>query len=188
MGDYGKTGKPGGVRGSCQRRGLRAQSEIPVNIERVLLRAAEDGTFRERLLEDPAGALEGASLTGSEQAMLLAMDRTILTTLIDRFRSGSRPRSRFAQKVASAVAGTLLLTTAACGSGDDMAGGAGPDLPPDGYDVEAADMPDISAGVDPGWPDPDVAPDPVDEPVSDLVDDDAGDEDAEDAEDAGEEG
>jgi hypothetical protein len=184
MGDYGKTGKPGTVRGSCQRHGLRAQSEIPVNIERVLLRAAEDGAFRGRLLEDPAGALEGESLTGSERAMLLAMNRSILTTMIDRFVPGEKPRSGFARKVASAVAGTLLLTTAACGSGDDMAGGAGPDMPPDGYDVEAADMPDISAGVDPGWPDPDAVPDPVDEPVSDLEDDDAG---AEDAEDAGEE-
>lgn len=177
MGKYGKTGRPGDVRGSCQRRGLRAASEIPVSIERVLLRAAEDGAFRERLLEDPASALEGASLTGSERAMLLAMNRTILATLIDRFEPGEKPRGRFAQKVAAAVAGTLILTTAACGSGDDMAGGAGPDMPPDGYDVEASDMPEVSAGVDASWPDPDAAPDPVD----DLTDDDAGDEDAEDA-------
>ncbi|MBW2261171.1 MAG: hypothetical protein JRG91_04290, partial [Deltaproteobacteria bacterium] len=74
MGEYGKTGKPGEVRGSCQRRGLRTESEIPVGIERVLLRAAEDEAFRERLLEDPAAALKGERLAGSETAMLLAMD------------------------------------------------------------------------------------------------------------------
>lgn len=180
MGDYGKTGKPGEVRGSCERHGLRTRREIPVGIERVLLRAAEDEAFRDRLLGDPAAALEAESLTGSERAMLVAMDRSILTTLIDRFRPGSRPRSRFARKVAAAVAGTLIITTAACGSGDQQAGGAGPDLPPDGYDVEAWDMPEVSAGVDASWPDPDAAPDPV----SDLDDDD-GDEDAEDAEEEG---
>jgi len=175
MGEYGKTGKPGAVRGSCQRRGLRAQSEISVNIERVLLRAAEDEAFCARLLEDPAGALEAESLTGSETAMLLAMDRSILETLIERFVPGKKPRGRFAKKVAAAVAGTLILTTAACGSGDNMLGGAGPDIP-DGYDVEAADMPLVDIGVDASWPDPDAAPDPVD----DLADDEDADEDAED--------
>jgi hypothetical protein len=169
MGEYGKTGKPGEVRGSCQRRGLRAKSEIPVNIERVLLRASEDEAFRERLLEDPAAALEGESLTGSERAMLLAMNRTILVTLIDRFAPGKKPRGRFAKKVAAAVAGTLILTTAACGSSDQQAGGAGPG------DIEAPDMPEVSAGVDPGWPDPDVAPDPTEDAEDEG-------EDAEDAE------
>ena len=186
MGKYGKTGKPGDVRGSCERHGLRSRREIPVGIERVLLRAAEDGAFREALLEDPAAALEGSSLTGPERAMLLAMDRSILTALIDRFVPGKNPRGRFAQKVAAAVAGTLIITTAACGSGDQAAGGAGPDMPPDGYDVEAWDMPEVSAGVDASWPDPDAAPDPVEDPGSDLADDDAGDEDAEDAEEDGE--
>ncbi|MBW2263241.1 MAG: hypothetical protein JRG91_14825, partial [Deltaproteobacteria bacterium] len=123
-------------------------------------------------------ALKGERLAGSETAMLLAMDRSILETLIDRFVPGKKPRGSFARKVAAAVAGTLIITTAACGSGDQQCGGAGPDMPPDGYDVEAADMPDISAGVDASWPDPDAAPDPVDD-LADDEDADAEDEDGE---------
>lgn len=47
-------------------------------VEAVLRQAAEDIRFREQLLTEPAGALEGFDLTPEERQVLSSMRRTAL--------------------------------------------------------------------------------------------------------------
>jgi hypothetical protein len=166
------------VKGSHQRRSFKRKVEIPVNVERVLIKAATDEAFRAWLLEDRQAALaEGHfQLSDPERAMLANMDRSMLEAMAARFAPGSRRVGRFARKVASAVAGTMLVTTAACGDGKtdsdvynpDTVGGIWPDMPevtdePDMIDEDVADIPGWDGPVD--GIGPDVPPDLVDEDV-----------------------
>ena len=141
MSGYGKTGKPGPVVGSVTRQGPRDDVRIPVNLERVLLAAAGDDAFLGRLLDDPAGAAEqgGYELTDSERAMLSALGRGELESLVERLRPERIGRSRFARNVAAAVAGSMIVSVVAC---DIAEKGAGPELDA-GTDVaeEAEDDP-----------------------------------------------
>jgi hypothetical protein len=128
-----------GPKGSRRRARPRVEIEIPVNLERILLAASRDGALRAALVEDPLGTAsrEGCELTGSERAMLAAMTPSALAAMLERIAPG-RPRSRFASKVAAAVAGTLLVTTACTGDG------GGGDI------ADSA----VDAGIDPeyDWP------------------------------------
>lgn len=195
MARYGKTGKPGAVRGSSTRRGVRTDIVIPVNIERVLLRAAGDPAFRQALIESPEGALEGQgfSLLGSERAMLASMTRSTLEAMIESINPGRQKRARFAKRVAAAVAGTMLISTAACGSdgGNEYPdAGADPDVSDvtdvpdtdisDTADVDTWDTPVVDAGVDTWVPDTLDAPDDDESDVeSDAEEEDVDEEDAE---------
>ena len=105
------------VKGSHERKGQKLELEIPVSLELVLIRASKDAAFRDALLEDPGAALEeqGIEMTPSEMAMLLSMSRGVLETTIDRFRPEVHGRSHFARKVATAVAGSLVVSVMSCG-------------------------------------------------------------------------
>ena len=169
--------------GSRNRRGIRTKLEIPINLERILLRAAEDREFRDALLTDAARAPSenGFALRSSERAMLSAMPRTLLEKLIERFRPDKLKRSRFARHVAAAFAGSMVVTATACGDGGDGASrGAAPDFPEDGGAAEgggAGGGPVIQTGGsggggvmpdpppdDAGWePEEDAGPDGGDE-------------------------
>ena len=146
------------IKGSHGRSGRRLELEIPVSLELVLVRASEDEEFRTELLDDPGPAVErhGIEMKPSERAMLQSMSRGALETMIDGFRPSIHGRSRFARKVATAVAGSLVVGVVSCGearSGEDViidaVGGVGPDMP---WDVpvdpaveEEADDPDDEA-------------------------------------------
>jgi hypothetical protein len=119
---------------SKNHRGLRAEAEVPVNLEHVLLRASRDADFKERLLADPATAIAAAeiALTASEGALLTAMPRASLEAMIERFAPKRQKDTRFLRKVgAAAVVGGLLV--ASCDSGNDTAmdGGMDPDADSD---------------------------------------------------------
>ncbi len=126
------------VKGSHGMKGRRLEMEIPVSLELVLMRASKDEAFREVLLQDPGAALEahGIEMTPSETAMLLSLSRGVLETMIERFRPSVHGRSRFARKVATAVAGSLVVSVVSCGEAAsksdviiDAVGGVGPDMP-----------------------------------------------------------
>lgn len=53
-------------------------AESKAKVEDVLRRAAEDISFREQLLTEPAVALEGVELTAEEKELLVSMRRTAL--------------------------------------------------------------------------------------------------------------
>lgn len=122
--------------GSRNRKGIRAQMEVPVNLERVLIEAGRDLAFYQVFVSDPARALadRGYRLRATERAMLSAMPQTALRKMIDHLRPEKLTKSRFAKQVATAVAGTLLFSTAACESTAGItpaSGGVTPEFPAD---------------------------------------------------------
>jgi len=133
--------------GSRNRKGIRAEMQVPVNLERVLIEAGKDLAFYQALISDPARALEdrGYHLRASEQAMLSAMPQPALQKMIDQLRPEKLTKSRFAKQVATAVAGTLLFSSAACESEELQCGGVQPDWPADA-------IADSSGGIDPNRP------------------------------------
>jgi hypothetical protein len=126
--------------GSVEKQRREREVEIPVNVERTLMRAASDPGFRQLLLSDRASALQELRLTASERAVLEAMPSHLLEPLLDRLDARKRP-SRFAVGVAAAVAGTMLLTS----SCDVQKRGLDPELPDD-----TETQTDQDAGVDGG--------------------------------------
>ena len=99
--------------GSHERKGIEAQMEVPVNLERVLLEAAQDSVFYQALLSDRARALadKGYHLRASEEGMLAAMPRTALEKMVEQLRPDKLKKSTFAKHVVTALAGTLLIST-----------------------------------------------------------------------------
>ncbi len=165
------------IKGSHGLKGRRLEMEIPVSFEQVLIRAGEDGGFREALLEDPAAALEaqGIEMKPSETAMLLGMRRGVLETMIDRFRPEVHGQSRFARKVAAAVAGSLVVGVVSCGEAGseadaiiDAVGGMMPDIP-----LDVSLDPEVEEVVD-DQVDDDDSSDMMD--VEDDVDEDSADD------------
>lgn len=136
-----RAGQRGEVVGSWKRRGLSADVEIPVGLERLLLLAAGEPAFRERLLADPAAAAaeRQIALSASEQATLAAMPRSVLAAMVTRLTPGRQKNTRLVTKVAAAVAGTALVAAScyACG----------------GVDPDYADAPLSDAATDAGAPD-----------------------------------
>jgi hypothetical protein len=178
--------KPKVVKGAHNKKGRRMQMEIPVSLELVLLRAAGDEAFRDALLDDPERTLldSGIEMRPSERAMLLSMSRGVLETMVGRFAESGPGRSRFAKKVATAAAGTLLVTAISCGEASsdedtriDAVGGVMPDMPLDTLDdpdVDEVDLdiPDIAPeGARPDMPlDPDIEEDDVDDEDVEMED------------------
>jgi hypothetical protein len=129
--------------------------EIPVNVERVLLRAAREPDFHALLGEDRGAALADCRLSGSERAMLQALPDAALERMIDRI--GPSRKNRFAGAVAAAVTGTLMVgVVASCDSDGvrpddtateeevelDVVDGTRPDVPTD-VAGSRPDLPDI---------------------------------------------
>ncbi len=157
--------------GSRQRKRIAVAMEIPINLERVLLRAARDASFCQALKSDRDRALQQCDydLRPTELAMLSGMPWDALQKMIERFQPDRLDKSQFAKRVAAAVASSVLLSTAACDdsegpeppasmgvvpdwpsqqdSGPGGAGGAGG--APDAASVPIGGSP---AGVGPDWP------------------------------------
>jgi hypothetical protein len=133
-------------------RGLRAEAEVPVNLEHVLLRAARDAKFRARLLADPSTAIREAeiTLTASEGALLAAMSGRVMEAMIDGLAPRRQKNTRFLRQVgAAALAGGILV--ASCDGGNDAHkyGGMGPDTDVDS-DSDADSDTDTDTDADAG--------------------------------------
>lgn len=133
--------------GSRSRKGIRAEMQVPVNLERVLIEAGKDLAFYQEFISDPAQALvnRGYHLRATEQAMLSAMPQPALQKMIEQLKPEKLTKSRFAKQVATAVAGTLLFSTCARESEEIHSGGVQPDWPADASS-------DPSRGIGPDLP------------------------------------
>jgi hypothetical protein len=158
------------VKGARNRNVPRVDREIPINLERIMMRAVQDEGFRARLVEDPVKAAAGEhfELKGTERALLAAMDRPTIEAMVRRFGAPRARRSGFAKGVAAAMAGSMIISVSACGEPTD---GVGPD-PPDGMadstDPSVDDSGDATRGIAPDMPD--VYEDPVEDGL-DVIDD-----------------
>ena len=132
----GRVGHKQELVGSWKRRGLKAEVDVPVTLEHVLLEAARDEDFRRNFLDDPTGAVEkaGLRLTDSESAMLGSLPREALMAMIDRMAPERQKNRRFLRAVTAAtVAGGMLVT--GCDLYKDGADdGVGPDIDSDTYE------------------------------------------------------
>lgn len=139
-------------KGSRNRKGIKAEMEVPVNLERVLIEAGKDLAFYQALVSDCARALadRGYRLRASEQAMLSAMPRHALQKMIEQLRPEKLAKSRFARKVATAVAGTVLFSTSACDSSGNPPPPASTGITPE-YLADANNY--ATQGITPDFPD-----------------------------------
>jgi len=94
---------------------------VPIGIEKILVRAAGDDAFRARLFADRASALEqaGIALLPSEQAMLASVPDDLLASLVDRIdlprHGGRRFMGRVVRAVfATAAAGAVVMLSDGC--------------------------------------------------------------------------
>lgn len=139
----GRSGHRGSLVGSWQRKELKSEVSIPVNLERILLLASENSLFHELLLSNPKRAVleYGLPLTVSEQHMLAAIPAKTLEKMIQRLKPSRLKNDRFVGQVAAAVAGTMITVASTCCTGD------APDVPYDAGDDAAADV-DADADAD----------------------------------------
>ena len=149
------------IKGARTRSTSRVDREIPINLERIMLRAVGDETFRALLVEDPVRAASdgGFELKGTEEAMLAAMDRATIEAMVRRFEAPRARGSGFARGVAAAVAGSMIISVSACGEGTSK--GVGPD-PPDGVADSTDPVPEVADAADP-------LPDVYEEPDADVA-------------------
>ncbi len=128
-----RAGRSGPIKGSWKRRGLAIDARVPVNLERILIMAAQDEQFRTLLYDnrDEALSRSGISFTPSEQAMFSAMPQQILETMISRFKPAKQRNRRFLKSVAASVmVGGLLI--ASCDDSENVATlGSDPDTDTD---------------------------------------------------------
>jgi hypothetical protein len=127
-------------------RRLRAEAEVPVDLEAVLLRAARDAEFKARLLADRRAAIgeAGIALTDSERALLAAMPAQTLQATVDRLEPKRQRDQRFLRRVgAAALVGGILV--ASCDGGNDTMQAGGVDSDTD-VDTDS----DADAGPDAG--------------------------------------
>jgi hypothetical protein len=145
---------------------------VPVGLEKLLYLAADDPSFRRRLLDDWRLTVEaaGVSLRPSERAILETGDRDMLARMIDGIVPANPKRRKFMGLVAAAVT-SLAAGTAGCIDTDStnygVDAGVGPDLDADtdtdtddggldSGDTDTVDTDDPGTGVDAGVnPDPD---------------------------------
>ena len=144
-------GGSGPIKGSWKRRGLTIDARVPVNLERVLIMAAQDEQFRTLLYDnrDEALSKSGIVFTPSEQAVFSAMPRQVLETMISRFKPARQRNRRFLKSVAaSVIVGGLLI--ASCDDSEDVATlGMDPDIDSDSDGDTDTDT-DEDAGPDAG--------------------------------------
>ena len=122
-----RAGKPGELKGSWHRIGLKENVEVPIGVEKILLRAAMNDKFKQRLLDDRERAIDesGLELTSTERAMLVVMPQSVLEAMAQRLNPSRQMNTRVARGVAAAVASSIILTASGY-----CCGGSGPD---DGY-------------------------------------------------------
>ena len=115
------------LKGSHERHGLKAEVQVPVGIETVILKASQDAGFKEILLSDRQAALNqcGFDLSHSESAMLSSMAPENLEAMIDRLNPATQKNKSFAKRVGTAAVMGGLLVASVC-SESCQAAGIGP--------------------------------------------------------------
>ena len=146
-----RAGRSGLIKGSWKRRGLTIDTQVPVNLERILIMAAQDEQFHALLHDDRDEALSmsGIIFTPSEQAVFSAMPQQMLETMISRLKPARQRNRRFLKSVAaSVIVGGLLI--ASCDDSEDVATmGMDPDIDADSDGDTDTDT-DEDAGPDAG--------------------------------------
>ena len=118
---------------------------IPVGLEKLLYLAADNPTFKNKLLDDwHAAAVEaGVKLRPSEGAILATAHRDTISRMIDSIVPSNPRRRRFMGRIAAAAAslaaGTVLVS-GGCDS-DSVSRGVGP-----GVDIDTDTDSDMDAG------------------------------------------
>ena len=117
------------LKGSHERRGLKAEVQAPVGIETVLLRASQDHNFKELLLSDKEAALKqcGFDLSASERSTLSSMTPGMLEAMIKRLNPATQKNRSFVKRVGAAAVLGGLIVTSLWSEGCEVAG-AGPDI------------------------------------------------------------
>lgn len=84
---------------------------VPIGIEKLLVRAAGDPGFRQRLFEDRAATVEAVQeeLSPSERSILESVPDQALAAMIGRLSQEPYKARPFARKVAAAVFATAAL-------------------------------------------------------------------------------
>jgi len=138
-------------------------TDLSLGVERVLLLAAGDEEFKERLLAERAATIDGSGveLTGAERAILLAAPDNQLDAMIARLTPAEPERREFLKKAAkTAAAGVLLGFLGVVVEGCERAtDGVRPDRP-ESSPVSEGVRPDrpVSRGARPDRPPPRPSP------------------------------
>ncbi|MDQ7825028.1 MAG: hypothetical protein RDV48_19665 [Candidatus Eremiobacteraeota bacterium] len=99
----------------------KALSGLPQGIQKLIIASSMNEEFKDRLMKDPMAAASylGVTLAPSEQAILAAVPKSQLVTMIDHMKVPSIPRRQFiknsAASLALAAAASLGFTTDALG-------------------------------------------------------------------------
>jgi hypothetical protein len=115
--DNHRGGHKGPMVGSFRRHGNKAEAQVPVGLERLLLTATADPALRARLKADPRAAASelGFELSASERALLGALTPSALDEMIDGLAPKRQKNKRFLRNVGAAVVvGGLLIATCQC--------------------------------------------------------------------------
>lgn len=130
------------------RQHLAVRVTVTVGLERLLYLAATDAALRDALLADRARALAAAGLTLSEgeAAVLAAVDRDTLATMIDAVAPLSRRRRPFLKAVAATCV-VLATATADLACEPTATKGIQPDWDP-GLDRDAVSEVDGAGATD----------------------------------------
>lgn len=104
-----------------QPRSKTRKVNIPIGIEQLIYKAAQDLEFRDSVLDDPVAAAgrAGIKLTDFERTTLSYLKPEMLSAMIERFHAPKRKKGRLG-RIAAAVALTLASGTAASGCGDSV--------------------------------------------------------------------
>jgi len=138
---------------------------IPRGIDVLVKKAAVDPSFRALLLSDRDRAADaiGLALHPAEAAMLAAVPRAQLETIIDRTRVPDEQRRAFLGKVAAAMlavlgAGGELAAAGGLAVSGGAAGGIMPDRPMPAPTGSRPDRPPVAEGIRPEPPPTDPRP------------------------------
>ncbi|MBM4353863.1 MAG: hypothetical protein FJ109_08715 [Deltaproteobacteria bacterium] len=122
---------------------------VPIGIEKILVRAAADASFRRRLFEDRATALQpfAGELSATEADVLAGIPAETLREMVGRIDLKRHATGRFMKGVLAAALAASATTLMSCEAFEGHTKGAVPD--PDVVDV-IYDRTAPDAGVIPG--------------------------------------
>ncbi len=154
--------------GGRPRARMKRKVSIPIGIEKVLVRAAGDASFRSALFADRKAAVSGAGykLLDSEHDILRSVPDPALAQMIESIDLKAHTRRRFARGVAKVAFATAAMT-AAVTAGTACTGAEPDEPPPDAIEdtVDSAVIDVEEMGADKG-----ILPDMFFEPSADEDD------------------
>lgn len=96
----------------AKRHACTTQVQVPIGVEKLLYRAAEDEEFKTKLIENRRIALQesGLSLRSSEMTLLSAISAAAIEKMIDKIVPANPRRSKFMSMIATAAASFVVGT------------------------------------------------------------------------------